>query len=166
MRVTALFSAMVLGALISGCATTRAPDDLDITLVNVRLGDATVWETTAYFTVRISNARSEPLTVSGSAHGFYLNGLYVGQGLTGETIQVPRLSSATQEVTVHLRNLALATRIKPILEGGALEYRVQSTLYLGENSRSHRCRLAREGHLAMQDFQPTLRGDASRPPNK
>lgn len=127
---------------------------MDVALINFRLNEATVWETTAVFTVRISNRTPAPIVLDGGVHSFYLNGLYIGEGLSNERLEVPRLSSATQEIPVHLRNLALATRIKPILEARALDYRVNSTVYLLDGNRSHRCRVAREGRLALDDFQP------------
>jgi LEA14-like dessication related protein len=160
MRWTVLAGTLFLCVLICSCATFQPREDIDVALVNVRLGETTVWETTAYFTVRVSNASPEPLTVNGSAYRFYLNGLNIGQGLSDERLEVPRLSSATQEVPVHLRNLSMATRIRPILESRAIDYRVDSTLYLGDSNWPRRCRVAREGRLALEDFQPALRDDA------
>ena len=132
----------------------QPPEGMDVALVGVRLSEATVWETTATFTVRVSNESPEPLALDGSVHKFYLDGVYIGTGMSGERVEIPRLSSTMQTLTVHLRNVAMATRIRPILEARAVSYRVNSTLYVVNESRSRRCRLSREGRLALNDFAP------------
>ena len=161
MRLTGLFVIVVLCSLFCSCSTLQQHEGIDVALVNVRLDQATVWETTAIFTVRVSNETPEPLILDGSVHKFYLNGLYIGDGMNGERLQVSRLSSTTQEIPVHLRNVALATRIRPILEARALDYRVSSTLYLVDG-HSRRCRVEHEGRLALEDFQLKLQGDVNR----
>ena len=147
-----------VSVFLSGCAGLRSHDGLEISLVNARLSAPTVWETTAHFTVRIINERPEPLMVDGSVHRIHLNGVYVGEGVTNERLEVPRLSSTTQEVTVYLRNVRMATRLKSIVENQAVDYRVDSTLYVSDGGRSHRCRVAQEGRLALADFQPSPSG--------
>jgi hypothetical protein len=87
-----------------------------------------------------------------------LRSRYIGTGLSDAHLEVPRLRSTTQAIPVHLRNLAMATRIKLILEARALDYRVSSTLYLFDGRRTHRCRLMHDARLALQEFQAPLRG--------
>ena len=140
--------------LLSGCATMQHREGLELSLVNIRLAESTVWETTAQFTVRVANGSPEPLVIDGSVHKFYLNGHYVGEGLSAERLEIPRLSTATQGLSVHLSNLSMATRVRSILESQAVDYQVKSTLYLLEGSRSVRCRLGSTGRLAVDDFKP------------
>jgi hypothetical protein len=74
----------------------------------------------------------------------------VGEGLSSDPLQIPRLGTATQDVTVHMNNIALATRIKPIIEARSFDYRIRSTLY----SSSGRMRSETEGRLDLKDFTP------------
>jgi hypothetical protein len=90
---------------------------------------------------------------TGAAHRIYLNGLYVGSGFSSEPVQVPRLGSVTQPVTVHLSNLVLATRIKSVIESKSFSYRIESVFY-GESWLS-RTRSMSEGRLDLKDFTPT-----------
>lgn len=143
-----------MSVFLSGCAGLQSRDGLEISLVNARLSTPTVWETTAHFTVRVINERPEPLVLDGSVHRIHLNGAYIGEGVTNERLEVPRLSSATQEITVYLRNVRMATRLRSIVDSQAVDYRVDSTLYLAGDGRSRRCRVAQEGRLALADFQP------------
>ncbi|MHC1768679.1 MAG: LEA type 2 family protein [Verrucomicrobiia bacterium] len=157
MRSAVSFALLILTAsLLCSCSTLQEEAGVDVELVNVRLNEATVLETTAAFTVRVSNETSEPITLEGSVHKFYLNGTYIGKGMSAETLSVARLSSATQEVPVHLRNVALARRIRPILESRTMDYRVSSTLYLVNGTRSQRCRIVHDGEVALDDFKPNL----------
>ena len=136
--------------LVCGCQTTPGPA---VSLVNVRFTQATPFETTAAFTLRLSNETPEAVRIVGSMHKIYLNGLYVGEGLNGDTLDLPRLGTATQEVTVHLSNLRMATRIKPIIESQSFDYRIKSVVY--GKSPAGRMRSASEGRLDLKDFTPT-----------
>jgi LEA14-like dessication related protein len=143
-----------IALLCASCASLRQADDIDVAVVNVQLAGATVWETTAQFTVRLSNQSPEPWILDGSVYKFYLNGTYIGDGMSNERLDVPRLASVTQGVTVHLRNWSLASRIRPILESRTIDYRVKSTLYVLDQQRSRRVNLEREGRLSLEALQP------------
>ena len=143
---------LALGALtlLCGCGRTAGPS---VSLVSVHFKDATALETTTVFTIRLSNDSPEARQFSGSAHKIYLNGLYVGKGLSDAVIDVPRLGTVTQDLTVHLSNLALATRLKSVIEAKRFDYRIRSTFYGkgwldGMSSES-------EGKLDLKDFTPT-----------
>ena len=138
--------------LWTGCATTTEKAGLGVNLVNVRLAEATVLETTAYFTVRFINETPEPLTVSGGVFKIYLEGSFIGEGVMGDTLRVERFNSGTLEVKSYLRNLSMATRVRRIIQLQGAGYRVKGTIYLQEGNR--RLRVAHEGALGLKDFQP------------
>lgn len=144
--------------LLCGCSTVEGPA---VSLVNLRLAEATAFETTAAFTLRLSNESPEPIQLEGGAYQIYLNGLYVGEGLTGELLDLPRLATVTQEVKVHLSNWRLATRIKPILESQCFDYRIKSVVY--GRSPPRKMYSVNEGRLDLRDFQPTQSSPAPMP---
>jgi LEA14-like dessication related protein len=135
--------------LFSGCT---AKDGVTVNIVNVRLTDVTPLETTATFTLRFSNEKPEPVRITGGVHKIYLNGLYVGKGLSSDALEIPRLTTSTQAVVVHLNNIALATRVKPMIESKSFDYRMQSTLY--GKSWASRMKSVSEGKLEAKDFMP------------
>jgi LEA14-like dessication related protein len=147
-RLLSLFVCLPL--LVAGCASKST---VSVNIVSVRLTDMTTFETTATFTLRFSNESPEPVQFTGGVHKIYMNGLYVGKGLTSEILDLPRLGTATQDVTVYLSNIALATRVKPMIESKSFDYRIQSILY-GKSWMS-RMRSVSEGRLDMRDFTPT-----------
>lgn len=142
--------AFVVLLLLAGCTGSPGPS---VNLVTVKFQSATALETTATFTIRLSNEAPEPRAFTGSAHTIYINGLYVGKGLSSTNIDVPRLGTVTQDITVHLSNLALATRLKSIIEAERFEYRIKSTFY-GKGMFS-RMSSETEGKLELKDFTPT-----------
>ena len=137
-------------ALLAGCSRNDGPA---VNLVTLHFKDATVMETTTDFVLRLSNDAPEARKFTGSAHKIYINGLYVGKGLSADAIEVPRLGTVTQAVTVHLNNLALATRIKSVIEAKRFEYKVQSTFF--GDSMFSRFRSETTGKLDLKNFTPT-----------
>lgn len=155
LRILFLFTLLVAGLSLTGCATFRRMEGFNVSLVNVRLVEATVLETTAVFTVRLQNELPEEVVLEGGVHKFYLDGAYIGQGLSNETVSVPRLSAVTQQVTVYLRNLSVARRVKPVLEQRRFDYRVDSVLYVEQAGKRGRARISNAGQLDLREFQPT-----------
>ena len=144
-----LFFIFIAGSLLfCGCKTSPK-----VSLVSARFQAATILETTSVFTLRLENDSPSPLEITGAAHKIYLNGLYVGEGLSDAMITLPRLSSITNDVTLHLSNLALATRVKSAVESKQVDYRIQSTFY--SKSWLGRTRSESTGRLNLQDFMPT-----------
>jgi LEA14-like dessication related protein len=145
--------------LLAGCGGPPGPS---VSLVTVKFQKATALETTATFTLRLSNEAPEARQFTGSAHKIYVNGLYVGKGLSSTNVDVPRLGTVTQDITVHLNNLALATRIKSIIEAERFDYRILSTFH-GKGMFS-RMKSVTEGKLELKDFTPG--SDTNAPPAK
>lgn len=140
--------------LLCSCATVRRPDGLDVSVANIRFGQSTLLETTLEVTVRIANEAAAPVLIEGGVHKIYLNGLYIGSGLSNESLEVPRLSSITQTVTTHLQNLSLITRLRGIIDSQRADYRIISTIYLRDNGRSLRFCVTRDGTVDLHEFQP------------
>lgn len=148
--------AVVAWLLVVGCATMPDTQDFEVSLVSVKPGEVTPWETTGYFTVRLQNAGPEPVTIDGAAHKVYLNGTYVGQGLSGERVEVPRLGTATQTITVHLKNFTLARKLYRSSQTLQANYKVQSTLYplSASGGRGRTIRASKEGSIDLHEFAP------------
>lgn len=142
--------ALLAATLLAGCSFHQGPS---VSLVNVRFQDATVLETTATFTLRLSNENPEPVNFNGGVHKIYLNGLYIGKGLSSANVTVPRLGTVTNDVTVHLSNLLLATRLKPIIEAKEFDYRITSRFY-GDSTFGNAAS-ENTGRLDLKDFTPT-----------
>ena len=102
----------------------------EITLVDLDLTDLTLFETSGIFTVRLANENPEPLAVSGGVYNLYLGGWKIGKGLSNHAIEIPALGTATDEVELHLSNLAIATQIRSLYESGIVDYRIKAKIYI------------------------------------
>lgn len=147
------FLSLCCALVLAGCASYRPMAGLNARLTDVRITEATPLETTLVFTMRIENENPVPVRLEGGVHKFFLNGMYVGKGMSGQEVVVPRFSSATQQVPVHLSNLALASQIQAMLERERVDFRLESILYGEENGRHHRMALLKQGALDARQFQ-------------
>jgi len=149
---------LVALALLCSCASGPRFDAVEISLVNLRFEQATPLETTGHFTIRVQNQSPNALRLEGGVHKIYLNGAYVGSGVSNESLEVARLSEGLQDVRVHLRNLAVARLVAGIIQNRRVEYRLNSLLYAQVEGRKSRVRLDRAGSLDLNDFQPPRPG--------
>jgi len=141
--------------LLAGCASFSGSGDFDATVTNLQWRQSTALETTAIFTVRLENEGTEAVEYTGGAFKFYVDGRLMGKGLSNERARVERLASATVPVEVHLRNLAMATRIKQIVEARRVTVRTDATVYLQRGGGERRARISKESTVDVADFTPT-----------
>lgn len=140
-------------ALLAACQTIEPAPAIDVTLVNLAFGEATLLETTILCTIRIQNPAPAPLKLEGAVHKLYLNGSYIGHGTVSESTEVPRLGTTTQTAKVFLSNLTLVRRLRPIVETQQVDYQLKSTFYARENDRSRRLATDSAGGLSLNDFK-------------
>jgi LEA14-like dessication related protein len=116
--------------VLSACAPPVGFVAPEISLVDVRLSNIAVFETTAIFTLRVLNEGPRPLTIDGALCGFSLNGVRIGKGTSDTRIGIPRLQSRTLDVPVFIRNEGLARRLRSIVTAGTFDYSLDARLYV------------------------------------
>ena len=140
-------SALLLALVpLTGCATLGLIEP-DVSLVNLKFTDLTVFETSGVFVVRLANENPEPLTVEGGVYNLYLGGFRVGKGLSNHRIEVPALGTATDEVELHMSNLAIATQLRSILDSGIVDYRIKARVYVDRGYGRRRVTVEHEGRF-------------------
>lgn len=120
---------LIFGYAITGCAALGVIPP-EVTLVDLEFTDLTMFETTGEFTVRLANENPDPLLISGGVFRLYLNGVKVGKALSSEAVEVPRLGTATQRVSLHVNNVALITRLAALMDEPVLDYQIRTRLYV------------------------------------
>jgi len=146
---------VIAAVAASGCVTTEPMEPPGVTLVDLDIVDATLFESTLDVAVRISNDNPEPLVIDGAVIKLELNGIKVGKGASDERLELPRLGSVVRRVELHMNHLALATRIKGIIEAKVLNYGVTGKVYVVRPSGSVR------GMSFESRGQLDLRGEAA-----
>lgn len=135
-----------VATIFSGCATGPQPN-LEVSVINLQFANATLLESQLSVEVRISNSGPEPVVVDGGAHKLYLNGHYLGQGLTSEKVAVPRLGSAVQTVELNLQNLRFAPLLRELAAKQVFSYKIESTVYVERGGRTRSVQTQSEGML-------------------
>lgn len=143
---TTLWLAFLCTLLFAGCATGPQPK-LDVSVVNLAFANATLLESRLTVDVRLSNSGPTPITIDGGSHKLYLNGHYVGQGLTDQKTTVPRLASAIQSVELNLQNLRFAPLLRELAAKQIFSYKLESTIYIEHSGRTRTLQTQSEGML-------------------
>ncbi len=131
----------------SGCASMGSLDAPELTLVNLELADATLFETTLEVQLRIANPNPEPITFNGAKFKLTLDDRKVGRGLSSDTVTIPRLGTEVVGVPFHVNNAALLLRLQEILEAKSIRYGLQGTLYLERSIGNRKLKISSEGEL-------------------
>jgi len=157
----------ILALSLAGCVSLGGFVPPEVTLVNVAFEDLALFESSGFLTVRVANENDEPALIDGGVYNLYLNGIKVGKALSDAQLEVPRLSSETAEVEIFLNNIALATRLREIIDTGVVDYRLSGKFYIVRQVGRRTVRFHREGSY---DFRNTNRAladegtnDVSRP---
>ncbi len=135
----------------AGCSTPR-PSEIIVTLVDIRPTSATVLESTAVLTLRLTSENIAPLGFSGSSHKLYLNGDFVGRAVSDEPFGIPPLNSVTREVTVHIENLSLLRQLIAVRNTQTASYRLDNVLYQTIYEEKSEMKSRSQGSIDLRSF--------------
>ena len=148
MKRIVLFAACMF---LHACATMSGPKP-DVAIMNLLFTEVTLMETSMELVLRIDNPRSEALVLDGASYRVYLNGTDIGTGMSDETIEVPRLGSATQRVTFRLSNFSMIRKIQSLVESQRFDYRIESNFYVKDFGIRRTLEVTREGRFDVKEF--------------
>lgn len=146
------FFGLVLVAILAcaglgGCASLhRDSKDVSVSLANLRPLESTALESRLVLTIRVTNAGPEALRLSGSRHRLALNGHALGVAVTPEALELPALSTTTQEVVFNLSHLALIPLVRELQREPVARYDIESTFF-GAGGASRGLTSRHEGRL-------------------
>ena len=146
---------LALVFLLSGCSLLGLGGydfvKPEVQLEDLRFENVTLFSTALVVTVRIDNENDFPLKIDGGSHRVYLNGSYIGKGISDESVEIPRLGSEIQEIKVSLSNFSMLTKIASLVEQEKLEYKIDSSLFVSRGLGSHRVKTSSEGTFAFPE---------------
>lgn len=125
-RISVLFIIFAFTA----CSLAPRGKDPSLSLVDLQFDNISLFETSADVVVRVENPNPFPLQIDGASHDLFINGIEIGEGLSDQKIEIPRLSSATQRVKIRLSNLSVIRNIQDLVDKRNFDYRIESTLYI------------------------------------
>ena len=124
--------APILGALLGapGCATTGPFEPPEVTLTDVELVEATLFESRMDISVRLTNTNPEPLVIDGVALKVELDGKSFGKATSGERFEIPRLASVVHPLELTVSHVAIATKLRGVLEAKIVDYAIVGKVYV------------------------------------
>jgi LEA14-like dessication related protein len=142
---------MSLTLSLAACASTDPVEQPDVTLVDLRVGEVTVFETTLHAVVRVVNPSPEPLELEGASFKLDLEGRKIASGTAAASLSVPRLDSATMPVTFHVNNIAAFSKLRAVIEEEGFGWRLRGVLYSTGSWGRSRIRVERSGRLDLDE---------------
>ncbi len=126
-----LFGVLVLTTLGAvGCSSTGSQEPLAVSLVNLRVTDTTLFETSLAATLRITNPNPDPLAVSGAYFKLYLDHGKVGDGTYQGPVTVDGLSSTVVEVPFHVSHVSMLRHAFSIMEEEAVDWALKTVVWV------------------------------------
>jgi LEA14-like dessication related protein len=154
-QIRSVLPVVAMVAMMSfGCASMAPDERPEITLSNLELTEATLFETTMVAAVRISNPGMKPIVVEGASFKLVLDGKKVGRGMMKDPVAVEGLDSAIGRVVFHLNNAVALLRLRQVMENRTVSYGIEGHLYLQQGSRSTKVKVEQMGRLDLDREQP------------
>ena len=106
-------------------------------MVDIGLENVGLLQSSLVIDLRVENPNGFRLPIDRGVYTFYLGGERVGIGATRTLIDVPAHGTSDQRIVVELDNLRLLSRLRGLLDGRTLGYRIEADHYVsGFRSRA------------------------------
>ncbi|MEN8163117.1 MAG: LEA type 2 family protein [Acidobacteriota bacterium] len=148
--------------LVSGCVSIPPDERPEVTLSNLELTEATLFETTMVAAVRISNPALDPIVVDGASFKLVLDGKKVGRGMMKDAVTVDGLDSRIGSVTFHVNNASALLRLRDLMEQRAVGYGIVGHLYLQRGTGTTKVKVEQNGRLDLDEPEQSVRPEAER----
>jgi LEA14-like dessication related protein len=159
-RCSLVFGWLALLVAAAGCSTFTRTGGVTASVVNVAPTQASLFETTVGITLRLTNEAAEPRVLTGSSHRLFLNGTYVGRGVSNERVGLPPFGVATQTITVYVENLTLMRKFSEFQSAPppTIDYRFESDFHAEENRHVGTVRTIATGQLDVRGLMNAASG--------
>lgn len=140
---------------LAGCASSGALVPPSVTLVDVELVDATLFESTFDVGVRIANDNPDPLVIDGVVLDLELDGRQFGKGSSPDRFEVPRFGSTVQRLEIRLSHVAIATKIRGVMERKVVDYAITGKVWVVRPSGgTKQVPIAKQGRIDLSEHRP------------
>jgi len=138
---------LALVVLASGCVSLGNLEAPELTLVQVKPVEVTVFETTLDVQLRIANPNPDAITFEGASFKLTLDDRKVGRGMTPETVTIDRFGTEVVSLTFHVSNASVLLRLQEILESKNVSYGVSGKLYVKLGSGTRKLKVESDGEI-------------------
>jgi len=124
---------MAVVAALAACA--GFDQHPEVSLVDMRMQDATLFEQRAEVLLRVRNPNDGPLLVEGYHFTLDVNGQNFARGMSDEVFTVPRLGEATTRAQLTISTFDIVRQVMAVEGRTGMDYRLSGTLYLAGGLR-------------------------------
>lgn len=134
MRSTALLLVLLAGLLsLQGCAVfNRSYTEPEVSLANVEMLKANLWEQSFRLRLRVDNPNDRNLPVRGMHYQIQLNNMRLATGVTDRSFTVPAYGSEYFDITVRANMWRhLGTLLRMAEQQQPIDYRIEGHIRTG-----------------------------------
>ena len=132
-----------------GCATPENVQPPSINLQNLQLGSTGLLSQELKLDVRIGNPNDFAIPLNGLSFKLEVNGQPFAEGLSNETVTVPRLGYATMRVTGNASTLGLIMQFMTLGQRDKIDYRLYGNAHVGRLGVNDTVPFERKGSLSL-----------------
>lgn len=149
--------------LVAGCTTIDDVRQPTVSLVDLAIGRPGLLNQELVLTLRVGNPNDFAIPLEGLALTLEVNGREFAEGLSDQSVSLPRLGYA--EVTVHATagTLDILRELIALGEKDRIDYRISGTAYVGTPIGRRAVPYERDGALSIL---PPRRDRPDRPPTE
>lgn len=142
---------LILFVLVAplGCATPDNVQPPSIDLANLSLGSTGLLSQELKLDIKIGNPNDFAIPLTGLAFKLEVNGRPFADGLSNNSVTVPRLGYATMQVTGNTNTLSLIRQLMTLGNSDRIDYRLFGTAYGGRLGQSDAMPFDRKGSLSL-----------------
>lgn len=146
MRDRSLRWMILAGASLAAACSLWNVERPRLALVDVALDNVGLLQSSLALTLRVENPNSFRLPIERGVYTVYLGGERVGTGSTRGPLDVPAHGTRTEQIVLDFDNLRLLSRLRGLLDGRAVGYRLEADHYI-TGFRSQAIHSVAEGEL-------------------
>ena len=150
MRKLAWITVLPLFLVLAGCMSPQSVKQPSITLGNVRVLETRGLIQRLQIDLLVGNPNDFDIPLTGLEFTMQLNGLDFAQGLSNETVTIPRLGEATVPVDVSVSLLAVIQQMQAAANAQGIRYRITGKAYL-DHALVSTVPFAKQGQLVPGD---------------
>ncbi len=140
---------LVLTCLLTACASVGDVTPPTIQLSNLRVVSAGLLSQKLLLEIRIGNPNDFAIPLNGLSFTLDVNGESFAEGLSDETVTVPRLGYATMSVEGSTNTLNLIRQLMALGTSDSIAYRLQGRAYVDGVAGSTPYPFDRQGELTL-----------------
>jgi LEA14-like dessication related protein len=137
-----------------GCATPDKVLPPSIDIANLRLESAGLLSQEFMLDIRIGNPNDFAIPLTGLAFKLEVNGRPFAEGLSNNSVTVPRLGYANTQVTGLTNTLSLLRQLMTVGTRDRIDYRLFGTAHMGRLGQNDAVPFDRKGSLSLLPAPP------------